>query len=85
MTLFASKNFTADSLQQDLDTLGYVASDNIALTLFLAAQLEKPILVEGPPGVGKTELAKAASTPATVAWMPLSRKAVHIPPIPNRA
>lgn len=61
MTLFTSKNFSADSLRQGLENQGYVASDSIALTLFLAAQLEKPILVEGPPGVGKTELAKAAS------------------------
>ena len=61
MSLFASKQFTADSLRTGLEAQGYVASDNIALTLFLAAQLEKPILVEGPPGVGKTELAKAAS------------------------
>lgn len=62
MSLFASKQFTADSLQRDLEAQGYIASNNIALTLFLAAQLEKPILVEGPPGVGKTELAKAASS-----------------------
>lgn len=61
MTLFNSKQFSADSLRQDLEAQGYIASDNIALTLYLAAQLEKPILVEGPPGVGKTELAKAAS------------------------
>lgn len=61
MSLFSSKKFTADSLRAGLEAQGYIASDNIALTLFLAAQLEKPILVEGPPGVGKTELAKAAS------------------------
>ena len=61
MALFSSKNFTADSLRKDLESHGYIASENVALTLFLAAQLEKPILVEGPPGVGKTELAKAAS------------------------
>ncbi|MDI1300437.1 MAG: MoxR family ATPase [bacterium] len=61
MSLFSSKQFTADSLHQGLEAQGYIASDNLALTLFLAAQLEKPILIEGPPGVGKTELAKAAS------------------------
>lgn len=37
--------------------LGYLADDHIAQIVFLAGKLEKPILVEGPAGVGKTELA----------------------------
>ncbi len=37
---------------------GYICSRQIAVTLYLAYHLEKPILVEGPAGVGKTELAK---------------------------
>ncbi len=37
---------------------GYVADRRIATAVFLAERLEKPILVEGPAGVGKTELAK---------------------------
>jgi MoxR-like ATPase len=37
----------------------YVASDEIATVLFLAEKLGKPVLAEGPAGVGKTELAKA--------------------------
>ena len=37
----------------------YIASDEIATILFLAEQLGKPVLAEGPAGVGKTELAKA--------------------------
>ena len=40
---------------------GYICSEQIALAIYLAAQLHKPVLVEGPPGVGKTELAKAAA------------------------
>jgi len=44
------------------DALGkqqYIASDEIATVLFLAEKLGKPVLAEGPAGVGKTELAKA--------------------------
>lgn len=37
----------------------YIASDAIAVVLFLAERLGKPVLAEGPAGVGKTELAKA--------------------------
>ncbi len=40
---------------------GYLADDSTALVCFLAARLGKPVLVEGPAGVGKTELAKALS------------------------
>ncbi len=39
----------------------YISSDEIATVLFLAERLDKPILAEGPAGVGKTELAKAWS------------------------
>jgi MoxR-like ATPase len=38
---------------------GYLADEHIAQVVFLATRLTKPILVEGPAGVGKTELAKA--------------------------
>lgn len=37
----------------------YIASDDLSTVLYLAERLEKPILTEGPAGVGKTELAKA--------------------------
>lgn len=50
-----------EAIRQGFDALGYICSDRIATTVFLAFQLGKPILVEGPPGVGKTELAKTAS------------------------
>ncbi|MCJ7471119.1 MoxR family ATPase, partial [Candidatus Bathyarchaeota archaeon] len=39
----------------------YLCDDNIAMSLFLAGELNKPILAEGPAGVGKTDLAKAYS------------------------
>src|SRR5215208_2758949 len=39
--------------------VGYLPGESTALVSFLAARLGKPVLVEGPAGVGKTELAKA--------------------------
>ena len=49
-----------------LAAVGYLADDEVATTVFLADRLGKPLLVEGPAGTGKTELAKAvaASTSA---------------------
>jgi MoxR-like ATPase len=44
-----------------LRATGYLPAESTALVSYLAAQLGKPILVEGPAGVGKTELAKALS------------------------
>ena len=44
-----------------LETAGYICSPQIATIVFLAQATHKPILVEGPAGVGKTELAKAVA------------------------
>jgi MoxR-like ATPase len=48
-----------EDTQQRLAASGYLADDSIALVSHLAVALGKPVLVEGPAGVGKTELAKA--------------------------
>ena len=45
-----------------LRATGYLPGESTALVSYLAARLGKPILVEGPAGVGKTELAKALAT-----------------------
>src|SRR5437763_13694433 len=44
-----------------LREVGYLPGESTALVSFLATKLGKPVLVEGPAGVGKTELAKALS------------------------
>jgi MoxR-like ATPase len=50
---------TPQDLKFALGEQDYIASDEIATIMYLAQQLEKPLLTEGPAGVGKTELAKA--------------------------
>jgi MoxR-like ATPase len=47
-----------------LAAVGYLADEETATTVFLADRLGKPLLVEGPAGVGKTELAKAVAATA---------------------
>lgn len=50
---------SVDDIAQGLKGQGYLPGESTALVSYLAAKLGKPILVEGPAGVGKTELAKA--------------------------
>lgn len=59
----AKKQFSSpDALKKSLSKEQYIASDEIATTTYLAQQLGKPLLAEGPAGVGKTELAKAIAS-----------------------
>lgn len=61
LTVAPAAATSVDAVQDDLAAAGYLAGDAIATTVFLAEQLGKPLLVEGPAGVGKTELAKAVA------------------------
>ena len=61
MSILTDKFVTVEGVRQGLKDVGYIATKQIAHTVYLAFHLGKPVLVEGPAGVGKTELAKAAS------------------------
>jgi MoxR-like ATPase len=47
-----------DALYETLVTRDYIPDRSITMSIYLAQQLKRPLLVEGPPGVGKTEIAK---------------------------
>jgi len=61
---------TVEAVRESLEAHRYICSMQIATAVYLAYHLHKPILIEGPPGVGKTELAK---TTAEVFELPLIR------------
>ena len=47
-----------NDIKKMLQEQGYITGDAVAMSVFLSLQLDKPLLVEGPAGVGKTEIAK---------------------------
>jgi MoxR-like ATPase len=51
-----------DDVERGLNESGYIASRQISTAVYIAHHLQKPILVEGPAGVGKTELAKSVAS-----------------------
>ena len=49
---------TLSELKKGFNNVGYICEESTALTVFLAMDLKKPLLIEGAPGVGKTEMGK---------------------------
>ncbi len=54
----APGSFSPEAIEAAFREHGFVATGQVATTLFLAERLAKPLLLEGPPGVGKTEIGK---------------------------
>ena len=52
-----NNDITVSHIIEVLDSHNYLADEELATALFLLLKLHKPILLEGPPGIGKTELA----------------------------
>ena len=61
MTDIARLAASVDSLKESFEEHRYICGDRIATAVYLAYHLGKPVLIEGPPGVGKTELAKTSA------------------------
>ncbi|OQP61738.1 ATPase [Niastella vici] len=53
-----SNNLQLSDIQSMLQQQGYITDKSVAMSVFLSLQLNKPLLIEGPAGVGKTEIAK---------------------------
>ena len=58
MTYTEENKIQLNDIKKMLQEQGYITDESVAMSVFLSLQLNKPLLVEGPAGVGKTEIAK---------------------------
>jgi MoxR-like ATPase len=58
MTYTEENKIQLNDIKKMLHEQGYITDESVAMSVFLSLQLNKPLLVEGPAGVGKTEIAK---------------------------
>jgi len=68
--LYDTRFQSVKEIQQEFESHQYICNTQIATCVYIAHNLQKPIMVEGPAGVGKTELAK---TTAEILGVPLVR------------
>lgn len=61
-SVFMITHPSLDNVQEMLAKQGYITESNIVMSVFLAIELKKPLLIEGPAGVGKTEIAKVMAS-----------------------
>ena len=69
-TMYGHRFQSVEEIQDEFEKGGYICSKEIATCLYIAYNLQKPMMVEGPAGVGKTEMAK---TTAEILGVPLVR------------
>ena len=74
----AAKLDSVEQITEGFAGHGYISSDRIATAVYLSQHLEKPVLVEGPAGVGKTELAKTAATYLDLPLIRMQLSLIHI-------
>jgi MoxR-like ATPase len=68
--LYDTRFQSVKEIQQEFESHQYICNTQIATCVYIAHNLQKPVMVEGPAGVGKTELAK---TTAEILGVPLVR------------